>query len=101
MLLQVFHGSYPVSKVRNTQYRLIEMKQKSTAVAKKKTQSRRTNFFTELISEMKKVTWLSRRELMYLTGLVILVTVIMALLLGVLDFGFTKLVNEVFIGSGG
>jgi len=37
--------------------------------------------------------------LMYLTGLVILVTVVMALLLGVLDFGFTKLVNEVFIGS--
>jgi preprotein translocase subunit SecE len=76
------------------------MKQKSTTVVKKKTQTPRTNLFTDIISEMKKVTWLSRRELLYLTGLVILVTVVMALLLGVLDFGFTKLVNEVFIGGG-
>jgi len=76
------------------------MKQKSSTVVKKKTQTPRTNLFSDIISEMKKVTWLSRHELMYLTGLVILVTVIMALLLGILDFGFTKLVNEVFIGGG-
>ncbi|NLE09737.1 MAG: preprotein translocase subunit SecE [Dehalococcoidales bacterium] len=75
------------------------MKQKSSTAVKKKPQSAKPNFFVDIISEMKKVTWLSRRELMYLTGLVILVTVVMALLLGVLDFGFTKLVNEVFIGS--
>ncbi len=78
------------------------MKQRSsTAVKKKATGPKaRTNFFSDIIAEMKKVTWLSRRELIYLTGLVLLVTVVMALLLGVLDFGFTKLVNEVFIGGG-
>ncbi len=77
------------------------MKQRSTAVKKKgSSQKARTNFFSDIISEMKKVTWLSRRELIYLTGLVILVTVVMALILGVLDFGFTKLVNGVFIGGG-
>ena len=79
------------------------MKQKSSAVTKKKAQkvpNQKTNFFVDIINEMKKVTWLSRRELMYLTGLVILVTVVMALLLGVLDFGFTRLVNDVFIGGG-
>ncbi len=78
------------------------MKQRSNPAVKKKGTSTktRTNFFSDIISEMKKVTWLSRRELIYLTGLVLLVTVVMALLLGVLDFGFTKLVNEVFIGGG-
>ena len=78
------------------------MKQRSnTAVKKKGTSPKaRTNFISDIISEMKKVTWLSRRELIYLTGLVLLVTVVMALLLGVLDFGFTKLVNDVFIGGG-
>ena len=78
------------------------MKQRSSSATKKKgTSSKaRTNIVSDIIAEMKKVTWLSRRELIYLTGLVLLVTVVMALLLGVLDFGFTKLVNEVFIGGG-
>lgn len=76
------------------------MKQKNSAIAKKKNPTPRTSFFKDIISEMKKVTWLSRRELMYLTGLVLIVTVVMALFLGVLDFGFSKLVNSVFIGGG-
>ncbi|UCD09939.1 MAG: preprotein translocase subunit SecE [Dehalococcoidales bacterium] len=78
------------------------MKQRSSSSARKKgaTPKVRTNIVSDIIAEMKKVTWLSRRELLYLTGLVLLVTVVMALLLSVLDFGFTKLVNEVFIGGG-
>ena len=78
------------------------MKQRSSSAVKKKaaTTKARTNFVSDIIAEMKKVTWLSRRELIYLTGLVLLVTIVMALLLGVLDFGFTKLVNDVFIGGG-
>ena len=77
------------------------MKQRSTAVKKKSASPKaRVNIVSDIIAEMKKVTWLSRRELIYLTGLVLLVTIVMALLLGVLDFGFTKLVNEVFIGGG-
>ena len=78
------------------------MKQRSNTTAKKRSSSTKpkTNFFSDIIAEMKKVTWLSRRELIYLTGLVLLVTIVMALLLGVLDFGFTKLVNDVFIGGG-
>lgn len=78
------------------------MKQRSSSAVKKKgaTPRVRTNIITDIIAEMKKVTWLSRRELIYLTGLVLLVTVVMALLLGVLDFGFTELVNKVFIGGG-
>ena len=72
------------------------MKQRS-ATAKRK--SPRFGLFGDIISELKKVTWLSRQELMYLTGLVLIVTVIMALILGVLDYGFTRLVNDIFIGG--
>ena len=75
------------------------MKQRAGTVQKKKTSRQGFRFFTDIISEMKKVTWLSRRELLYLSGLVILVTVVMALLLGVLDYGFTNLVNKIFIGG--
>jgi preprotein translocase SecE subunit len=76
------------------------MKQKSSIAVKKKSTTPRFRLFNDIISEMKKVTWLSRRELIYLTGLVLLVTVVMTLLLGILDFGFSKLIQEVFIGGG-
>ena len=55
--------------------------------------------FTETIAELKKVVWLSRREVVYLTALVLLVAVIVGLILGVIDFGFTKLVNNVLLGG--
>ena len=33
------------------------------------------NYFSETIAELKKVTWLSRRDLVYLSGIVLLVVV--------------------------
>ena len=59
----------------------------------------RFRFIGETISELKKVVWLSRRETAYLTALVLIVSITMGIILGVLDFGFTKLVNDVFIGG--
>ena len=55
-------------------------------------------FIGETIAELRKVVWLSRREVAYLTGLVLVVVVIVALFLGVIDFGFTKLINGLFLG---
>ena len=52
-----------------------------------------------IIAELKKVVWLSRREAAYLTGVVIIVTVIAGLVLGFLDMGFANLVNKVFLGG--
>lgn len=57
------------------------------------------NYFGEIINELKKVVWLTRREIVYLTGLVIIVTVITGVVLGSLDYGFTELISRVFIGS--
>jgi preprotein translocase SecE subunit len=56
-------------------------------------------YIGEIINELKKVVWLSRREVTYLTILVLVVTVIAGIVLGALDFGFTELVNKLFVGG--
>jgi preprotein translocase subunit SecE len=55
------------------------------------------SYFGEIINELKKVVWLSRREVIYLTGLVLVVTIIAGIILGSLDFGFSELVGKVFL----
>ena len=51
------------------------------------------NYISETIAELKKVTWLSRRDLLYLSGLVLLVTIVVGVILGGIDFGFSKLIE--------
>jgi preprotein translocase SecE subunit len=60
---------------------------------------RLVSYVSEIINELKKVVWLTRRETAYLTMLVIIVTVIAGIILGALDYGFTQLVNRVFVGG--
>ena len=55
------------------------------------------NYFGEIVNELKKVVWLSRREIVYLTGLVLVVTIIAGIILGALDFGFSELVSKIFL----
>jgi preprotein translocase SecE subunit len=57
------------------------------------------NYVSEIINELKKVVWLSRRETAYLTMLVLVVTIIAGVVLGTLDFGFSQLVDRVFAGG--
>jgi len=58
----------------------------------------RFRFFSETIAELKKVVWLTRREAAYLTALVLIVAVTVGLVLGAIDYGFTNLVDKLFIG---
>jgi len=53
-------------------------------------------FISETIAEMKKVTWLSRRETAYLTGLVLLVAIAAGIVLGLFDWSFSKLISLIF-----
>ena len=55
-------------------------------------------FMGETIVELKKVTWLSKREAAYLTALVLIVAAAVGIILGVLDLGFSFLV-ELFVGG--
>ena len=66
--------------------------------ATKKKGFRLFNYIGEIINELKKVVWLTRRETAYLTGLVLIVTIIAGIVLGALDFGFSELVNRIFVG---
>jgi len=67
--------------------------------AAKKKGFRLFNYIGEIVNELKKVVWLTRRELAYLTGLVLLITIIFAIVLGALDFGFSQLISKLFIGQ--
>ncbi|MCR4395013.1 MAG: preprotein translocase subunit SecE [Dehalococcoidales bacterium] len=70
----------------------------TTGSAVKKTGNRFTRFFTGIWSELKKVVWLSRREAMYLTMLVLIVSIAAAIVLGAFDYGFSTLVDKLLIG---
>lgn len=59
----------------------------------------RFGFIGEIIAELKKVIWLSRREIAYLTVLVLIVCIVAGLVLGIIDLGFANLVNKVFWGG--
>ena len=51
-------------------------------------------FLKDVRAELKKVSWPSSRETMRLTGVVIFVSVVVAVFLGLLDFGFVTLLNR-------
>ena len=59
----------------------------------------RFRFFGDTIAELKKVTWLTRRETAYLTLLVLIVAVSVGIALGLIDLGFSGLVNDLLLGG--
>ena len=63
------------------------------------TKRSRFKFVGETISELKKVVWLSKREAAYLTALVLIVAIAAGLILGAFDYGFTDLVDKIFLGG--
>ncbi len=54
----------------------------------------RFSFIRDTVAELKKVTWLTRREALYLSGLVLLVAVSVGIVLGLLDLGLSEIVEE-------
>lgn len=50
-------------------------------------------FFREVVAEFKKVTWPTRREVANSTAVVIIVVFVVALYLGVVDIGLSKIVG--------
>ncbi len=55
-------------------------------------------YIGDIISELRKVVWLTRRETAYLTVLVLIVSVTAGIVLGALDYGFTGLIDKIFLG---
>jgi len=50
-------------------------------------------FWRETVGELRKVTWPTPMEAWKMTRLVLVVTVIMAIILGILDFAFSRLIS--------
>ena len=63
------------------------------------TKRSRFRFIGEIIAELRKVVWLSRREAAYLTFLVLVVTIAVGIMLGAFDWGFTQIVDRLFLGG--
>lgn len=61
------------------------------------TRRQRFKFISDIVAELKKVTWPSRADALRLTGLVIAFTVVVAIILGVLDYGFSKLMDLILL----
>lgn len=74
-------------------------KVKKSAAAAGQTKKRRFTFFSDIIAELKKVVWPTRQETTRLTLIVIGLCLVMGLILGLVDFGFSELVAKVFLGG--
>ncbi len=59
----------------------------------------RFRFVGDVIAELKKVVWLNRREVVYLTALVLVVVIAVGLVLGLIDLAFGELVRRVLLGE--
>jgi preprotein translocase subunit SecE len=60
--------------------------------------SRIARFFREVVAELRKVNWPSRKELLTYASVVIVFVVIMMTIVGLLDYGFAWVVGHVFAG---
>jgi preprotein translocase SecE subunit len=54
-------------------------------------------FITDIISELKKVSWPPRREAIYLTVIVVAVCAVAGAILWGFDYGFSQLINRFLI----
>jgi len=75
---------------------------KKASESKPKKQSQRTNvfqisvqFLKDARTELRKVKWPTRKELLASTAMVIILVLIVALYLGLVDFGLGKIINRV------
>ncbi len=53
-------------------------------------------FFNEVVAELKKVTWPTRKQVTTSTLVVIVVVIVTALYLNVVDLGFSYLISLIF-----
>ena len=52
------------------------------------------SYFSEVLVELKKVSWPKRNEVIQLLSLVVAISAIVAIFVGVVDFGLTQLLES-------
>ena len=56
-------------------------------------------YFQATRAELRKVTWPTRDETRNLTGIIVTVTILMAIFLGTLDYTFQIMVGGIIVGN--
>lgn len=74
-------------------------KSKSSAVATTREDNVVVKYFKETRAELRKVTWPTREETKNLTTIIVIVTVAMAVFLGLLDYIFQVVVAGIITGD--
>ena len=70
---------------------------KKASTAKRRLPSFR--FMGDIVGELRKVTWPTRQEAIRLTVMVLIVCAVVGVILALLDYGFGRLVQDVFLGK--
>lgn len=73
----------------------LEQQKRAAKKANKKKKKSPARFFKDIISELKKVTWPTAKDLIKYTGAVIAFILVMAVIVGVMDGGLATLFNLV------
>ncbi len=69
----------------------LEQQKKAAKKANKKKRRSPARFFKDIISELKKVTWPTPKELIKYTGAVIAFILVTAVIVGLMDMGLSAL----------
>jgi len=64
------------------------------------TRAERSNYFADVVGELRKVVWPTWDELRRMTGIVLLTVVILAALIGVADLLLSIAVKQLYVQSG-
>ena len=59
----------------------------------------RLTFFGEAIGELRKARWPTREEALRLSTIVFVICVVVGAVLGMIDYGFTKLLGYLLVGG--
>ncbi len=71
----------------------LEQQRKAAKKANKKKRKSPARFFKDVISELKKVTWPTSKELIKYAGAVIAFIIVLAVIVGLMDLGLSSLFN--------
>ena len=71
----------------------LEQQKKAAKKANKKKRKSPARFFKDIISELKKVTWPTFKDLMKYTGAVLAFIIVVVVLVGLVDYGLQSLIG--------
>jgi preprotein translocase subunit SecE len=69
----------------------------TTGAAIKPSGNRFTRFFSGIWGELRKVVWLTRKEVIYLTTMVLIVSIVAGVVLWAFDLGFSQVIERFVI----